>query len=491
MSALLDLIKKNEDINNRDEKLRYVEKMKHQIQQKPISDIVDDQGNQYVDLVLEGGAIWGIALIGYIYTLEKAGIRFLNLAGTSAGAINAMLLAALGQASQPKGHELVNIFSEMDFNSFIDGGKVARNLLDDIKDEASLYKIFSKLAWLWTKGKFRGDTLGINSGDVFDEWLETTLEGEKCQLHTTADLFQKLKNENLKIREEANRDADKVRFEENFKVNHLAIIAADITTESKIVFPEMGYLYWDNPLDTHPKDYVRASMSIPLVFKPVKIEPLPKNREMHWRILTGYQGKVPEKVYLVDGGVISNFPIDVFHVNDVIPLCPTFGVKLGVDRKQERKIKDILDFGKALIDTVTNNSDYSFLFQNEDYSKLIAYVDTSVPYKPEKQHGKPNFLQKIIHKLNQPESEKFSALDFNMSDEKKAALFALGEKTAYEFICGNDLYHNTLGQAQLANGAICPFNWEEYKQLREKLIVTNTDLYKRKKAQRKEKSLFP
>lgn len=31
------------------------------IQQHPISDIVDDQGHQYVDLVLEGGGVLGIA----------------------------------------------------------------------------------------------------------------------------------------------------------------------------------------------------------------------------------------------------------------------------------------------------------------------------------------------------------------------------------------------------------------------------------------------
>ena len=51
------------------------------------SDILDEQGNQYVNLVQEGGGTLGIALLGYIYVLEEMGIRFLNLAGTSAGAI--------------------------------------------------------------------------------------------------------------------------------------------------------------------------------------------------------------------------------------------------------------------------------------------------------------------------------------------------------------------------------------------------------------------
>lgn len=493
MNILLDLIKKNEDIHGKNEKLGYIQKIRHQIQQQPISDIVDHQGNQYIDLVLEGGTVWGIALIGYTYTLEKAGIRFLNLAGTSAGAINATILAALGTSSEPKSEKLIEIFSEMDFNSFIDSGKTAQNLLDDIKEKDNVWTaMFPKMLWLGLRGKFGGSTLGINAGKAFEKWLETTLAIKECQIHTTADLFQKLKNENLSIRKHAHRtQADADRFHQNFKVNHLAIVAADITTESKIIFPEMAYLYWDEPLKTHPKKYVRASMSIPLLFEPVRIKDLPQDRRDHWRILTGYQGAVPETAYLVDGGVISNFPIDVFHANDVIPLCPTFGVKLGIDRKHALKIKDIKDFGAALLDTVTNNSDYSFLFHNEDYSKLIAYIDTSTPYKAKEQDKKGTFLKKILAKFKQPESETFSSLDFNMSNPKKAALFALGAQAAYEFICGNDSYHKTLDKEKLPANAICPFDWEDYKKLREKLIVTDPDLYKEKKEKRRLKSLFP
>lgn len=56
---------------------------------KVVSDIVsaDDEPIQYVDLVQKGGGVLGVALVGYVYVLEQAGIRFLKLAGTSAGAI--------------------------------------------------------------------------------------------------------------------------------------------------------------------------------------------------------------------------------------------------------------------------------------------------------------------------------------------------------------------------------------------------------------------
>ena len=46
-----------------------------------------------VDLVFEGGGLKGIALVGAYSVLEERGYRPQNIAGTSAGAIVAALLA--------------------------------------------------------------------------------------------------------------------------------------------------------------------------------------------------------------------------------------------------------------------------------------------------------------------------------------------------------------------------------------------------------------
>jgi hypothetical protein len=54
---------------------------------KQFSDVVDDQGNQYVDLVMEGGGVPGVALVGYTYVLEERGIRFLRVRGITPAAI--------------------------------------------------------------------------------------------------------------------------------------------------------------------------------------------------------------------------------------------------------------------------------------------------------------------------------------------------------------------------------------------------------------------
>ena len=78
------------------------------------SDIEDEFGNQYVDLVQEGGGVLGIALLGYTYVLEEFGIRFLSMGGTSAGAINTMLLAAAGRPHEKRTIEILDLLAKKD-----------------------------------------------------------------------------------------------------------------------------------------------------------------------------------------------------------------------------------------------------------------------------------------------------------------------------------------------------------------------------------------
>src|SRR5689334_25406924 len=65
-----------------------------------VSDVVDDEGHQYVHLVQKGGGVLGVALVGYTYILEQMNIRFIRLAGTSAGAINTSLMAIIGSTKE-------------------------------------------------------------------------------------------------------------------------------------------------------------------------------------------------------------------------------------------------------------------------------------------------------------------------------------------------------------------------------------------------------
>ncbi|SPL70692.1 patatin-like phospholipase family protein [Acinetobacter stercoris] len=485
--SLIELIKSNVMIHGKPENPNsgYIQMIKQKITETPISDIVDDQQHQYVDLVLEGGGVLGIALIGYTYVLEQAGIRFLNIAGTSAGAINAMLLASVGYSHELRSEQLLKIFEQMELETFVDGGFLVKKFVQEFQNnKAHLVTMIPKAAALYLQGKFNKNTLGLNPGDAFEQWLGQTLD--EHQVSNTEQLLAKLKNRPLKIRDIAEREDqefDHYRIQHEFKKNKLAIIATEVKTESKIIFPKMGYLFWDNPMNTHPKKYVRASMSIPLFFEPCKIKNIPRDRQYYWETLTGFRGTPPEEACLVDGGVVSNFPIDVFHHHEFIPLCPTFGVKLGVDRTKTANLDNIISYLGALFDTARHTADYSFLLQNADYEKLIAYVDTSAKFSIKKDQAKSIFQSKRISSLK--ESESFSWLDFNMSDEKKVALFELGAKAAYEFIVGNVDHPGDSAETAAKTMLVEAFDWNAYKNIRKKLRITLSDREKIK-MQRKE-----
>lgn len=98
------------------------------IDKKRYSDIVDQAGNQYVDLVQEGGGMLGVALCGYTYILEKAGVRFFSLAGTSAGAINTIMMAGTGRIGEPVSEIILDILSRKDLSDFVDGNSRIKKL---------------------------------------------------------------------------------------------------------------------------------------------------------------------------------------------------------------------------------------------------------------------------------------------------------------------------------------------------------------------------
>lgn len=69
------------------------------------------------DAVFEGGGVKGIGLVGTVYEIKNAGYEFENLAGTSAGAIVASLLA-VGYKSEEIKREL----ERLNYNDFKDEG---------------------------------------------------------------------------------------------------------------------------------------------------------------------------------------------------------------------------------------------------------------------------------------------------------------------------------------------------------------------------------
>jgi len=381
------------------------------------SDIVDNSGNQYVDLVQEGGGVLGIALVGYTYVLESAGIRFFSLAGTSAGAINTMMLAGVGRIHEAKSMKILEILSVKDLFDLVDGDQVVKKVIRKILSKEG--GIGWTLVWNGIKlYRILKNRLGLNPGTNFKDWI--TEELSKADIHSLGDLLKLREKlpEGLKNREEGTSAAD-------YKAK-LAIITSDITTHSKIEFPKMAELFWAKPEDVAPADLVRASMSIPFFFEPFQISGLPNagnEEDPTWNKHAKYLGEVPSSVKFVDGGMLSNFPINVFHRKDGgVPSMPTFGVRLSTYRRDYSKNKNILGISGAMISTMRQIHDYDFLLNNPDHSMLICRIDAD---------------------------RKFNWLDFNMKEKDQISLFNLGAEKAIEFLEG--------------------FDWKKYKQVRRSL----------------------
>ena len=387
-------------------------------QGKRFSDIEDKQGNQYVDLVQEGGGVLGIALVGYTYVLENAGIRFFSLAGTSAGAINTMVIAGLGPINEVKSERILEIISNKSFFDFVDGSTSSKRV---IRKAVSGEKGIGWTLVRYGVGIFRSLTkkLGLNPGDDFQSWLNSNLS--EAGVENIRDLNELRKT----IPEGMEFIGDGTEVKGVFP--RLAVITSDVTTHTKVVFPEMAELYWKDPDEVSPADLVRASMSIPFFFEPFEVTDLPnagKTEDKNWIDRARYYGEVPHKVRFVDGGMLSNFPINVFHRDDrKIPRMPTFGARLSAYRTNYGKTDKLTGFSGGMISTMRQIHDLDFLLKNPDYSQLICRIKAD---------------------------EKFNWLNFFMEDKKKVDLFNLGAEKAIEFL--ED------------------FDWEGYKELRASLI---------------------
>lgn len=376
-----------------------VTRIKTQCHGRQISDIIDDEGNQYVDLVMEGGGVLGIALTGYTYALEQAGIRFLGIGGTSAGSINALMIAALGTSNEAKSEKLVNVLAEMPMAAFIDGDSDAHDFSSAVIQQEGMIKLLWKGMQVVDNLK---EDLGLNPGKVFFDWLDKQLEN--VGIRTNTDLMTK-----LAIAPPGLRARDGAELFATDKCGRLAMIAADITTETKVEFPKMAELYWAEPGDVKPACFARASMSIPFFFHPFSVSDCPQNKNDEWK-KAGYFGTAPTSVMFMDGGIMSNFPINLFHQPYRVPRTPTFGAKIGVERNQPVIISSPKQLMGAVFNAARHTLDVDFITQNPDYRHLVAMIDT----------GNHNWL------------------NFTMQDKDKIDLFARGAQAAADFLCNFD-----------------------------------------------------
>ena len=315
------------------------------------------------DLVLEGGGVKGIAHLGAIHALHDRGITiYPRVAGTSAGSIVGALVAA-GLAPD----RMRKVMFDLDYRKVRD-----RSGLDRIPLVGRGLSLFLED--------------GIYEGAYIREFLGNVLHD--AGVETFADLRVE------------RSERDQLPPGQGYR---LVVMATDITQGCLVRLPwDYGPLYGLDPDRQLVVDAVRASMAIPFYFEPVCLK--------HGDGTTST---------LVDGGVLSNFAIDVFDRRDGRPpRWPTFGVKL-LPRLPEGRAqlfpllgivrRGPLHLAELLLSTVLVGRDQTQLAQPWVDARTIR-VDTTAA----------------------------GVVDFDLRREAMDALYANGRAAADKFLDGWD-----------------------------------------------------
>jgi NTE family protein len=295
------------------------------------------------DLVLSGGGVKGIGLVGAIVALMEAGYSFQRVSGTSAGSVVGAIVAAGSDQLTPE--EVKQLTMTLPYRKFLDPTPI------------------TGIPLLGPAWGVLGDE-GIYKGKFAHDWIRSELQ-------------------NLGVRAFGDLaiDDDKLLPERRYK---LVVTVADVTTGQMVRLPwDYRRLYGLDPDEQQVADAVRASMSIPFFFRPVKV--------------TSASGTTST---LVDGGLLSNFPIDSFARPDgQPPRWPTFGVTVlpNLPEGNDKLIPGLAALGRLggspalledLITTMIVGHDQAYLSQPWVSARAIRVDSTEVGFLDFKISGK-------------------------------------------------------------------------------------------------------
>ena len=309
-------------------------------------------------------------------------------------------------------------------------------------------------------GRFNGSHFGINPGNAFRAWIDDLMKnGEvhdpedttkalqikldsgrivdifnsKNGVHSLRDLELKL-NQIPQLTYTPDPTSKFILADHNILSGldkydpddpSLAIITTEIVTENKIVFPKMWRLFYRDKDDLGPADFVRASMSIPFFFEAFRVTDIPKRSERptEWMKYLRYDGNDIKDAVFVDGGSLSNFPINVFNPTKAsTPRLPTLGVRLqDNDFADSKSVQSLGGIISSIINTMRAYYDKDFLITHPQYERCLADID--------------------VRGINW--------LDFNLKPAEQVELFRRGAQGAKDFLLS--------------------FDWEQYKQEQEAL----------------------
>lgn len=309
----------------------------------------------FADAVFEGGGVKGIGLVGALKSFEDNGYCWRNLSGTSAGSIVAALVA-VGSSAE----EIKKLMLTLDYKKITD------------KTQFSIPILSTTCNLLFKKGIFKGDYLK----NWIDEVLSNKLKFTKVRKVTFGDLI---------IPGETGTLLNDNKYKRKYKLH---IIATDISRGKMLILPEDIAEYGINPDELEVSLAIRMSISIPYFFQPINLNDIITNK----------------KSFIIDGGVLSNYPVWLFDVNS-IPRWPTIGFKLGSGKEiRQHKITNILNFTRSIIETMLEA-------QDDVHIKEMDYLRTVK-----------------INTLN------IKTTDFNISTKSIMDLYDSGEACGREFL---------------------------------------------------------
>ncbi|MCM3743971.1 patatin-like phospholipase family protein [Sporosarcina luteola] len=168
----------------------------------------------------------------------------------------------------------------------------------------------------------------------------------------------------------------------------LKLVASDLTHGKMIVLPDDLVHYGIEPGMFSIARALRMSCTIPFFFEPVR-----------FKAPTG-------ETIVVDGGVLSNFPMWVFDDAEGRRERPLIGMKLSHRKDQVggKEINNALNLFEALFSTMKNAHDERYISRKHEKDIIFIPVD------------------------------QYSATQFDMEDEQKDALMAIGRSRTDEFL---------------------------------------------------------
>ncbi|WP_027398398.1 patatin-like phospholipase family protein [Anaerovorax odorimutans] len=306
----------------------------------------------------EGGGVRGIGHVGAACVFEKKGYDFLNLVGSSAGAIVATLLA-VGY----KCDEIKEIMKSIDYLKF-----KQKDLLDCFGTVGKFFSIVFDF--------------GIYNADYFENWLNKLLKEKGKATFGDVRLYD--------------RRCKRYKYK-------LQVTASDLTDKKLLVLPRDLWKFGINPDSYSIAKAVRMSMSIPIFYEPFHLK-----------------DKMGREHLIVDGGLLSNYPIWILDDGESYPQYPTFGFKF-IENSNENSIIsrsksniNIFDYLKLLVSTTLDANDKQYISNSKgDFQRTIG-ISTKV---------------KVDGKI-----KNISATDFDITKKESIALFNNGVNAAERFL---------------------------------------------------------